>query len=94
MTKFVTTTHLSELYPSLASIAPVGLVVPASTADHERGFSTVGRIKTVAHNRLSFEILQSLIFISVEGPSLSEFDFGAACDKWASASNRRVNVSK
>ena len=39
MTKFVTTTHLSELYPSLATIAFVGLVLPASTADCERGFS-------------------------------------------------------
>ena len=43
MEQLVSTVGLRELYLNLACI---GLVIPTSTVDCERGFTTVGRIKT------------------------------------------------
>ena len=64
--------------------ALIGLLIPVSTADCERGFSSLKRIKTPLRNRLSSVIANHLMFISIEGTTLEEFDFDAACDLWAS----------
>ena len=39
-------TTFSSLYPTLSKLASIALIVPVSTADCERGFSTMNRIKT------------------------------------------------
>lgn len=39
---------LSFLYPLLSKLASIALTLPVSTADFERGFSTMNRIKTNA----------------------------------------------
>ena len=94
MLALVASPRFVELYPNLQKMASVGLVVPTSTVDCERGFSAVKRIKTPLRNHLSHVILQILLFISIEGPPLAEFPFHLACDKWAAFRNRRVDVSK
>ena len=66
--------NLAELFPNLALIA---LLIPTSTADCERGFSTLKRIKTPLRNRLSNAITVPLMFISIECPSLVNYDFNA-----------------
>ena len=77
-----------HLFPNLFRIALAGLLVPSSTADCERGFSALKRIKTPLRNRLGNPITVQLMFISIEGPSLADFDFDAACSGWASKRNR------
>ena len=39
-------TTFSSLYPTLSKLASIALIVPVSTADCERGFLTMNRIKT------------------------------------------------
>ena len=79
-----------ELFPSLAHIASCLLVIPVHSADCERGFSAMGRIKTRLQTRLCNHSLNSLMFISIEGANLLDFDFGKVLQTWARACNRRL----
>lgn len=85
-------TTFSSLYPTLSKLASIALVVPVSTADCERGFSTMNRIKTDPRNRLKTDTLDKLIRLSSEGPELDQFNFERAATLWASRSNRRINI--
>ncbi|XP_078702604.1 zinc finger protein 862-like [Branchiostoma floridae x Branchiostoma belcheri] len=79
--------------PNLAKLAAAMAVLPVSTADCERGFSTMKRVKTPLRNRLKEETLNSLLMISVEGPPAEEFNFNAGCDSWGRMAKRRLNVT-
>ena len=48
---------LQAMFPNLARVAMIGLLLPMSTADCERGFSSLQCVKTDLHNRLSNRIL-------------------------------------
>ena len=61
-------------------------------SDCERGFSCLKRIKTVQRNRLSQEILNSLMMVSIEGPEVEEFPYEKAAKLWASFRNRRIDL--
>ena len=71
---FLFITNQRSLYPCLGVIASallvVPLVVPMHFADYERGFSTLGRIKTKLCSHLSNKSLNSLFMIILEGPEL------------------------
>ena len=73
------TENITTLLPNLSKLALIGLLIPASTADCERGFSLLKRVKTPQRNRLSSKIINKLMFISSEGPSLIHYDFQKAC---------------
>ncbi|XP_060569216.1 uncharacterized protein LOC132748993 [Ruditapes philippinarum] len=47
------TGNLSTSHPALYRIAAVGILLPTSTADFERGFSCLKRVKTENRNCLS-----------------------------------------
>lgn len=83
---------LRTILPQFCKVANIAKTVPVSTADCERGFSAVKRIKTVLRNRLKTETLDCLLRISVEGPQLKDFDFDSAATFWASRRNRRLKV--
>ena len=90
MTKLISNPQLKNMFPNLAKVAAIGLVVPMSTADCERVFSTLSRIKTDLRNRLSCKVLNSLMTISIEGPDSDEFPYERTCSIWSSWSNRRL----
>ena len=77
----------------LCKLAAIGLLLPMSTVDCERGFSALSRIKTDIRNRLSSKVLNHLVTISVEGLPPEEFPYDKACDLWASWRNRRIDVT-
>ena len=79
-----------EVFPNLAHIASSLLVIPVHSADCERGFSAMGRIKTKLRSRLCNQSVNSLMFISIEGPDLFDFDFGKVLQNWARVHNRRL----
>jgi hypothetical protein len=60
------TTRLTELDTVIKTI-------PVTSADTERGFSTMNIISTELRNRLSVPRLANLMFVSLVGPSLQEF---------------------
>lgn len=60
-------------FPEFAKLAKIASVLPISSADAERGFSAMKRIKTSSRNRISEVKLKQLMMISLQGPELSKF---------------------
>ena len=86
------TAERQALFPILSKLLVRGLILPIATADCERGFSAMNRIKTTPRNRLKTTTLENLMFISIEGPNdPDKFDFSRAADKWGSMHNRRIH---
>ena len=83
---------LGSLYPNLCKLAQICLILPVSTADCERAFSTMKRVKTPLRNRLNTKILDALLRIRIEGPDMSDFDFELALNNWAKLRNRRIKI--
>ena len=81
---------LGLVYPQLAKLAQVCLVIPFTTADCERAFSSMNRIKTTLRNRLKTSTLDNLLRISIEGPELEDFDFDTAVNSWSAIRKRRI----
>nr|CAD7586820.1 unnamed protein product [Timema genevievae] len=69
-------------FPKLLQILTFCAVLPMSTDSCERGFSCHNRFKMAYRNSLKIETLDDLPRISVNEPSLSEFDPTFAIDKW------------
>ena len=84
--------EIALLYPELAKLANIGLVIPISTATCERGFSAMKHIKTELRNRLTTKVLDCLMRISIDGPDMANFDFDRAATKWANRRNCRIKV--
>ena len=82
----------SSLYPTQSKQASITLTLPISTANCEKIFSTMNRIKTDPRNLLKTFTLDMLIHLSSEGPGLETFDFDAAVNVWAQKSKRRISV--
>ena len=85
---------LAVAYPLISSIlARIG-VLPASSAQVERLFSTMKRIKSAQRNRLKSKTLDHLMRISIEGPPVQHWDPAPALRKWESMGNRRIQISR
>ena len=54
---------LKELYPELMKLAAIASLISVSTAECERVFSTMNRVKTDLRNRLKTNTLDCLIRI-------------------------------
>ena len=93
MSHVLKTEKLCRMFPNLAKLAAIGLVLPLSTVDCERGFSTLSRVKTDLRNRLINETLNHLLVISIEGPNPADYPYEQACSLWASRRNRRIQVN-
>ena len=64
-------------YPLISDILARISVLPGSSAEAERVFSTMKRIKTPIRNRLKTTTLDNLIRIAMTGPPLSDWDPGS-----------------
>ena len=80
-------------YPLISSILARIAVLPASSAQVERLFSAMKRIKSSQRNRLKSTTLDHLMRISIEGPLVHLWDPYPALRKWESMGNRRIQVS-
>ena len=74
-------------FPSFALLATIALIIPVSTAECERCFSSMKRIKT----RMETATLDQLMQIANEGPKPEEFKFDKVADLWGSL-RQRINV--
>ena len=83
---------LKSLYPNLITLASIALILPVSTADCVRAFSTMKRVKIEFRNRLSTKTLNQLLQIRIEGPQLEEFQFDKVVDVRGKMKNRRITV--
>ena len=69
-------------------------VLPSSSAHAERMVSATKQITTAPRNSLKTETSDSIIYISVEGPTVDEEDPTLALHKWESGRNRRLTYSQ
>ncbi|KAJ8415103.1 hypothetical protein AAFF_G00008010 [Aldrovandia affinis] len=76
-------------FQCLSHLMHIYMVLPVSTAVCERGFSTLKRVKTDWRSSLTTAQLQRLMFISIEGPALEDFDAASAAQRWWTSSLRR-----
>ncbi|KAJ8000172.1 hypothetical protein DPEC_G00202080 [Dallia pectoralis] len=83
------TNERCERFRSLVTLMNIYLVLPVSTAVCEKGFSTMKRIKSDWRTSLSSVQLQRLLFLSVEGPKLQNFNAGLVVEKWWTCSKRQ-----
>ena len=56
-----TDTSIQSLYPNLSKLASIAAIIPVSTAECERSFSAMKRIKTALRNRLKTTTLDCLM---------------------------------
>ena len=78
------------MFPALSAIAASFKVLPPHTADCERDFSKLKLVKSVLRNRMGENTLDALLRISIAGPSLENFSFEKAAERWSSVKNRRL----
>ena len=83
---------MAAAYPLLSDIIARVAVLPASSAEVERVFSNVKRVKTPIRNRLKVPTVDSLVRISMYGPPTSDWDPLPAAEKWKSWGNRRLRL--
>ena len=89
----VSNSTLQTMYPQFTKLAHcIALVIPVSTAKCEISFSAMKRIKTESRNRLLTENLNHLMRISIEGPSINQFDFEQALELWGAMRQRRISI--
>ncbi|KAG1666499.1 hypothetical protein GQR58_018861 [Nymphon striatum] len=81
-----------DIDPGSAEVAARFLIAPVSTVECERGLSKQNLIKTCLRNSMSVSALDDLMRISIDGPSLENFDFKAAFKVWAGLKTRRILV--
>ncbi|CAH1242606.1 ZNF862 [Branchiostoma lanceolatum] len=79
-------------YPNIQRLYQRMVVIPVHTADCERAFSTLKRVKTRLRSTLTTANLNHLLRISIEGPAIANFDFDRAVVRWGAMRNRRLLV--
>lgn len=77
-----------DSYPHLALLAAIGLTIPVTSVDCERGVSRYNAIKTDSRSSLTVNHVNTLMIISLEGKDLQNFDFKAAFDWWLNYKDR------
>ncbi|KAF4097028.1 hypothetical protein G5714_022997 [Onychostoma macrolepis] len=75
-------------YENILHLVHIMLVLPVSAAVYGRGFSAQKRIKSDTRASLHSDTVEYLIRISVEGPSLEDFDARESVASWFSKGQR------
>ena len=85
-------TTISTVNPNFCKLSQIFLTLPVSTADCERTFSTMKRIKTRLRSQMTNNTLNHCMRVSMEGLPLVDFDFDKSIDTWSQLRNRRVTL--
>ena len=85
---------LRDLFPQLSRLASIALIIPVSTAECERCFSSMNRIKTDLRNRLNTSTLCQILVMRIvlEGGELEKFDFVKAAEIWSEMRHDRISI--
>ena len=78
----LTDSSIQAMFPQMHKLIAILAILPISTAECERAFSTMNRIKTDLQNRIKTPTLEGLMHISITGPPLQDVDFSEAADIW------------
>lgn len=77
----------SENLSTLQAVRNALSVIPVSTAECERSFSVMNTIATPKRNRLSVKNMSNLMFVSIMGPSLKDFNPTPYAKSWLQKGN-------
>ena len=77
---------------NLATLFKVVLSLPLSTASCERGFSAMKRIKSDWRSSLATSTLSMLLYVSVEGPEIQDYNCLPALERWWFGRERQRRV--
>ncbi|XP_051247400.1 uncharacterized protein LOC127358382 isoform X2 [Dicentrarchus labrax] len=69
-----------QIYPLLSRLAAIALVIPVSSVNCERDFSTMNRVKSDLRNRLQGEQLPACLRVSINGLSQEAFNYQRALE--------------
>ena len=61
-------------FPDISKVVEITLLLPMHTAAYERRFSKMNIIKSDYHTQLQSVSLNNLMYLSIDGPSIQEFD--------------------
>ncbi|KAK3098548.1 hypothetical protein FSP39_020539 [Pinctada imbricata] len=82
----------SEVMPNMAKLLKCCIVLPVSSAQCERGFSTQNRIKSRLRTTLNNASINDLMRISEDGSHTDSFDFKMALKMWKEEKNRKITA--
>ena len=80
-------------YSLISKLLARKIVLPASSVEAERVFSTMKQIKTPIHNRLTTITLDYLMRISMTGPGVEEWNSIPAALRWKAGGRRRITLT-
>ena len=83
---------MAECFPLISGLIRRLSVLLATSAQAERLFSAMKRIKTAQRNCLKITTLSHLIRISTEGPPISEWDPIPAMKLWQGKGPHRISI--
>ena len=83
---------MSTVYRNFSKLSQIFLTLPVSTADCERAFSTMKRIKTRLRSQMTNNTLNHCMRVSIEGLPLTDFNFDKSIDAWSKLRNRRITL--
>ncbi|XP_060585761.1 zinc finger protein 862-like [Ruditapes philippinarum] len=86
------TINLKVSHTNLFKLAAVGLLIPTSTSDCERGFSTLKRVKTTHRASLSPPVLNAILTVGMLGPAIEKVDINAMVKIWHKEKPRRSQL--
>ena len=78
----------ADRFKNILMLIETVLVLPISSAICERGFSAVKRIKSDWRSNLKTETMNNLLLVSIEGPSLDDYNAERAVHAWWTGGQR------
>ena len=78
-----------ETYSNISKLSAIGLTLPVTSVNCERGISAYNAIKTDARNMLSVTHMGNMLTMYLESPGLDNFDFERSFELWVKAKERR-----
>ena len=83
---------LREMYPVMTALVRLLLVIPATSCEAERSFSTLRRLKTYLRSTMAQERLCNLALCHVHKHRLDDLDLDQIMEEWIGGSTQRINI--
>lgn len=93
--KFITDNNLQDIFSATFALLQILITIPMTTAEAERSFSTLKRIKTFLRSSMNEGRLTALAMLSIEKQFIQDLpDFNeAVINKFAENKNRRMDFT-
>ena len=80
-------------YESVFKLTQIALTIAVTSAECERSFSTLKRIRTRLRTRMVEERLADLAILAIENETIKDLDFDSIIDQFAASTDRRMALN-